>query len=344
MVAMTARKPETARFTVAPRLPYSLALTAARYARFPEVVDRFDGRVYRRLLPAGRGTVVEVEQAGPPFRARLAVTLTGPQARSAAARAAAEALVVGPLGAGADVRRFSRALSADPVIGRAIRDFPGLRIAGAPSLWEAIVTAVLAQQVNLLFAYDIRRELALAFGPRARTGDLTWHGFPAPGSLLAEARRVRRDFRLSRAKAQTILLLAEAFASGHISQEAIADMPDEDAIEHLTAVRGVGRWTAEVSLLRGLGREDVFPAADLGVVQYLATGLLGRPARARESEMREYAERWRPWRGLALVYAYAELQRRREAEKLAAGRRITRSPRSPSPAGARQGSEGRRRR
>src|SRR5215813_11717739 len=135
-------------FEIAPRLPYSLALTAARYSRFPEAVDRFDGRVYRRFLDAGGGTLVEVEQTGPPGRARLLVRLAGPGSRSRAGRAAAEALVAGPLGAAADVRPFYRAHAGDPVIGDAVRDFPGLRIAGAASLWEAIVTAVLSQQVN----------------------------------------------------------------------------------------------------------------------------------------------------------------------------------------------------
>jgi DNA-3-methyladenine glycosylase II len=297
---------------IVPRRPYSLALTAARYARFPEVVDRFDGRVYRRYLEAGGGTLVAVEQVGPPSRARLEVTLAGPGARAREGREAAEALVAGPLGAAADVRPFYRALWRDPVIGEAIRDYAGLKIAGAPSLWEAIVTAVLSQQVNLLFAYDIRRELALAFGARLELEGETWVGFPAPAIFTANARRIRRGFRLSRAKAETLLGLAEAFASGSLSAAELAGLDDEAAIERLTSMRGVGRWTAEIALLRGLGRADVFPAADLGVVKYLATGLLGRAAPAREEEMRAFAERWRPWRGLALLYAYAELQRRRE--------------------------------
>ena len=74
------------RFTVVPERPYSLALTAERYTRFPEVVDRFDGRVYRRLLPMGRGGVLlSVEQLGPASRATLEVRLEGARAGSSAA-------------------------------------------------------------------------------------------------------------------------------------------------------------------------------------------------------------------------------------------------------------------
>ena len=63
--------------------------------------------------------------------------------------------------------------------------------------------------------------------------------------------------------------------------------------------------------MRGLARPDVFPGGDLGVVKYLAQGMLGKKDKATETEMRAFAERWRPYRGLALVYCYAELTRRR---------------------------------
>jgi len=179
---------ERVRFSVVPERPYSLALTAQRYTRFPEVVDRFDGRFYRRFLPVGRrGALLSVQQVGTPARAILNATLDGPQAGSPAARLAAERIIHVSLGAAQPVTPFYRAFGADPVIGAAIRDFSGLRGAGVPSLWEALVTAILAQQVNLLFAYDIRRELAETFGQRARFGTERFIAFPTPASMAGEA-------------------------------------------------------------------------------------------------------------------------------------------------------------
>jgi DNA-3-methyladenine glycosylase II len=295
-----------------PERPYSLALTAERYVRFPDRVDRFDGTTYRRLLPVGRrGVLLSVAQIGAPDRAVLETTLAGPDADSPRAAEASRRVVALALGASHPVRGFYRAFADDGVIGDAIRDFRGLRVAGLPSLWEALVTAILAQQVNLLFAYDIRRELVEAFGRRARFEGETYFAFPDPGAFGAETRARLRRFRLSDAKARAILGVAEAFASGALDEEGIGRLDDEAAIERLTALRGVGRWTAEIGLLRGLGRPDIFPAGDLGVVKYLAQGLLGRREKAKEEAMRRYAERWRPWRSLALVYGYAELNRRR---------------------------------
>lgn len=307
------------RFRVTPARPYSLALTASRFARFPEVLDRFDGRTYRRLLRAGPGAVLlSVCQRGGPDRAVLEVTLEGPGARSPAASAAARSLLQRSLGAASDVSSFYRACAADPLLSASIRDFRGLGIAGYPSLWEALVTAILCQQINLRFAYDIRRELALAFGRRARIAGEIHVAFPTPESLARRTPRELRRFRLSRGKARAIRGLARVFADGALAEDSLAALSDESAIETLIGFPGVGRWTAEIALLRGLGRTDIFPAGDLGVVKYLAIGLLGKSARVGEEEMRRFAQRWKPYRGFALVYAYAELARREAAARLTA--------------------------
>jgi DNA-3-methyladenine glycosylase II len=302
------------RFTLVPERPYSLALTAERYTRFPEVVDRFDGRVYRRLLPIGRrGVLLSVEQEGTAARALLRVALEGPRAGSEAAAEAASRVLHRSLGSSTPVSPFYRSHRGDPILGAPIRAFRGLRIAGVPSLWEALVTAVLAQQVNLKFAYDIRREISLTYGRRARFAKETYVAFPAPEPLASESLPRLRRFRLSRSKAVAIREIARAFAGGELSEEILAPLSDEDAIARLVALRGVGRWTAEIGLQRGLGRTDIFPAGDLGVVKYLAQGLLGHAStsKAKEEDMRRYAERWAPHRSLALVYGYAELNRRR---------------------------------
>jgi DNA-3-methyladenine glycosylase II len=307
---------EVRRFSYAPRGPYSLAETASRFTRWPETVDRFDGTSYRRLLSVGRAVVLlQVRQIGTTARARLRVTLEGEDARSPAAHAAALRMVEIGLGAGLDTRAFYRAFREDPLIAEALRHSRGLRIAGAASLWEAMVTAVLSQQVNLVFAYDIRREMAVAFGRKARLAGETFIAFPEPRRIARETESALRRFRLSRAKAATLRRLAEAFASGDLSEAEIARLSDEEAIERLTAIKGVGRWTAEIGLLRGLGRTDVFPGGDLGVVKYVAMELLGHRARVTEKRMRRFADRWRPHRGLALVYAYAEIGRRRALAK-----------------------------
>jgi DNA-3-methyladenine glycosylase II len=214
------------------------------------------------------------------------------------------------LGVATPVSGFYRRLRPDPLIGPLLRRFSGLRVAGFGDVFEALVTAILAQQIRLDVAYRIRRDLCLAYGRRARIDGTTWIGFPAPSRFARSSVAELRKFGLSQSKARAIHGLAEAFASKTLSHDALEALPDEAVIETLCAFHGVGRWTAEIALLRGLARMDAFPGADLAVVKYLAVELMGRRGKASEARMRALVEPWRPYRGLALGHALEELSRR----------------------------------
>lgn len=299
--------PPRAEFPLVPSRPYSLGLTAERFARFSDAVDLFDGEEYRRLLPVRPAALLSVRQEGGPTRALLRVTLEGRGSRLPEARTAAERVLARSLGTSTDVGAFERRFRNDALLGPAIRRFRGLRVAGAPTLWEALVLAVLAQQINLSFAASIRHELVVAFGRRARIGGRRYFDFPTPKRIAQAGARGLKGFRLSKSKRDTILRLARGFASGRLDEGALAALPDDEVVERLTRIRGVGTWTAEVALLRGLGRPDAFPAGDLSIVKYLAVGLLGHEAPSTERAMRELSESWRPFRSFALVYMYAQL-------------------------------------
>jgi DNA-3-methyladenine glycosylase II len=299
------------RFDFVPRRPYSLSRTLARLERFPERVDRFDGVTYRRLAFAGRTPfLLAVEQVGPPSGAVLDVTLSGRGAESPEARAEAARILDRVLGARVDVRRFYRSFRRDALLGPLIARHRGLRVAGRRTVWETLMQIVLSQQINLMLAHAMLAELAERLGRSARIDGETHFAFPLPAAVAGARLSELRRLRLSRAKAETLRRLGRAFESGELTEEGLAALTDEEAISRLTSIKGVGRWTAEFTLLRGLGRMDVFPAGDLGVVKYLARDMLGVEGVAREVDMRRFADRWRPHRGLALVYAYAELASR----------------------------------
>ena len=299
-------------FELRPPGPYSLERTAARLARLPNGTDRYEDGNYRRLLfVAGRPLLVSMAQTAPPSRPRLRVQLEGDGARRKPAREAAQLHLERSLGVATRVQPFYRALAEDPVLGEPIRRFRGLRVQGPPNAWEALIGAVLSQQVNLVFAYSILRELVASFGRRARIAGETWFAFPRPERIARVSETNLRRFRLSSAKAATLLRLAHAFRDGALSDDELQTLCDEEVVERLVAIKGVGRWTAETTLMRGLGRPDAFPAGDLGVVKYLAQGLMGRTQPAAEHGMRRFSEGWRPHRALALTYAYAQLAARR---------------------------------
>jgi len=156
------------------------------------------------------------------------------------------------------------------------------RAPGFPGLLQAIVS----QQISNQAATAIwRRLLAIA-------------GTLEPERLLALPDETLRLAGLSRPKIGHARALAQAFADGRLSEAALAGMADAEAVAAITAVRGLGVWSAEIYLLFALGRDDVFPAGDLALAA-AAAHLKGVASRPGPAALRGLAEPWRPWRGLA---------------------------------------------
>lgn len=157
-----------------------------------------------------------------------------------------------------------------------------VRPAGFPGLLQAIV----AQQISSGAAQSIWRRLS------ALPCALDPAGFVAldDAALLGAG--------LSRPKVAHTRALSAAFIDGRLSERGLAGLNDADALAAITAVRGLGPWTAEVYLLFALQRPDVFPAGDIAVAG-AAAHLLGLSARPGPVALRELAEPWRPYRALA---------------------------------------------
>jgi DNA-3-methyladenine glycosylase II len=298
-------------FTLIPTPPYSLDLTAVRFARFKdEIVDRVQPKQYQRLLSVdGQFALATVKDAGTATKPQLHVELQGAR-KIDLDRPEFAAQLRHILCTDLDLKPFYRQSRKDELLAPITSRFRGLKLPASPTVFESLVMAVLSQQVNLTFAYSIKKELVETFGEKWSVDGETHHAFPRPERFAAETEANLRRFRLSGAKAATLVRLGQAFASGALKEEDLTQLPDEEVVERLIQVKGIGRWSAEIALLRGLARVDAFPGGDLGVVKYLAQGLLGKSEKASEADMRTFAERWRPHRGLALIYCYAELMRR----------------------------------
>ena len=165
---------------------------------------------------------------------------------------------------------------------------PRGRNRGAGTMMRAIV----GQQVSVKAAASIWNKLEIACG-----GDMDDHARIAETPV-----EVLRSAGLSGQKASYVHALAEAMASGQIDFDAMpAD--DEAAIAALTAIKGIGRWSAEIYLLFTEGRPDIFPAGDLAVQIQLGQ-ILGLEKRPTEKRTREIAEPWRPHRGALAVFLW----------------------------------------
>jgi len=191
---------------------------------------------------------------------------------------------------------FADLLQRDPLIARLNAAFPGLRTVRQFDLLAALVRSISAQQVNLRWAATTRRRLAEAFGERHLVDGHTVYSLSAERLAAAKVEEIRA-LQFTTRKAGYIISAAEAIASGRLSLAALSALPDEAVISQLSALRGIGRWTAEWILARTLGRPCVV-AGDLGVRKAVGLAYLGTPLPS-EQAVREATAHWGPAAGVA---------------------------------------------
>jgi DNA-3-methyladenine glycosylase II len=278
--------------------PFRLDLTAWALRRRPEnALDRWDGRTYRRLLAFDDGLVeLAAFQEGPPEAPRLSVTLTGPNV-SPAVEAAAQATLTRLLGLDVDLAAFYRLAAGDAFLGPLVERFRGLKPPRLPTLFECLVNAIACQQLTLTVGIRLLNRLAEAYGERHADA----FAFPQPSRLATVQPERLRPLGFSGAKARSIVALAEATVRGELDEAAVERLDDEPALAALERLRGIGRWSAEYALLRGLGRVHIFPGDDVGARNNLARRL-GITAPLDYAAVREAVEPWQPFAGLVYFH------------------------------------------
>jgi DNA-3-methyladenine glycosylase II len=289
-------------FLTKPDAPFRLDLTAwALRRRAHNTIDRFDAGTYRRALLIGDEAVgVSVTQPGSPGAPRLMVALTGTAVDE---RTEASALVTLDhlLGLTVDLAPFDAMAAADPLLDRLARRMRGLKPPRFPSVFEALVNAVACQQLSLAVGIHLLNRLTAAYGrPVAGSVD-GLHAFPNAQDLSTVAPGELRRLGFSRAKAHTIVDVARQTAGGALDLEDLRTLDDPEAMACLTSLRGVGRWSAEYVLLRGLGRVNVFPGDDVGARNKLER-FLDIEERLDYGAVERLVARWHPFAGLVYFH------------------------------------------
>jgi len=254
--------------TVAVRPPYRLDLTATALRRLStNVVDVFgdDGR-YRRVFAAGNA-LLTVHQPEPGSLVIACKGKTDVDPVELARRM---------LGFEVDLAPFYAASATIPWLHDLVRRMRGVKPPRYPSLWEAIVNAVIYQQISIHAAGAILRRLIERYETPVMIGETRLFPFPAPHIIADADAEELRALGLSINKVVALRGLARAVLDGELAEAELVARPTPEAIERLVGFRGIGPWTAAVICLRGLGRLDLFPEKDSGVALSLRA-LSGEP-------------------------------------------------------------------
>lgn len=299
-------------FTVRPIPPFRLDLTVwALRRRARNLIDRWDGATYRRVISVGGASVeVAVWQSGVSAKPRLIVSTT-PSLTKVTDRRQIRSVLNRLLGLRVDLAGWYRMAAGHERLAPVAERFRGVKPPRFPTLFEALINAFACQQLSLEVGLELLNRLAARRGARVHGVDVDHYAFPEPAALAAARPSQLRVLGFSGQKIRAIKDLSGAIARGHLDIEELRREPDEARLrERLLQLRGVGRWTVEYVLLRGFGRLDVIPGDDVGAQNKLAVWL-GRRRPLDYAAVHRIAERYHPYAGMVYFHLLlAELEQR----------------------------------
>lgn len=304
-------------FLLKPKPPFLLDLAVWTLRRRPEnLVDNWDGRVYRRVLPVQEHVaLIEVTQPSSNTRARLSVQVNCDN-ESLELRREATVAVERLLGIRVDLRGFYEFAEGEPQLGPLAARFIGMKPSRFLTGFECLANAIACQQFTLAAGIQLLNRFSQTFGRPFQSSETRYFAFPRPEDLNLAHEDELRAIGFNRHKATALLGLARLERAGEFHLDQLQTLSDEAAITELCRLRGVGRWTAEYALLRGLGRQHVFPGDDVGARNSLCRWL-GFSERLDYENVARVLKRWKHFGGL--IYFHLLLDKLADGGHLRAG-------------------------
>nr|WGD87433.1 DNA-3-methyladenine glycosidase II [Bacillus subtilis] len=205
-----------------------------------------------------------------------------------------------------DLTPFYEMAKADPLLKMPARKFYGLRVIGIPDLFEALCWGVLGQQINLAFAYSLKKQFVEAFGDSIEWNGKKYWVFPPYERIARLTPTDLADIKMTVKKSEYIIGIARLMASGELSREKLMKMNFKDAEKNLIKIRGIGPWTANYVLMRRLRFPTAFPIDDVGLIRSIKI-LRNMNRKPTKDEILEISFSWKTWESYATFYLWRVL-------------------------------------
>jgi len=294
---------------ITPVAPFDFELTAGYLTYFQGryATDSLVDRVYRRLLDLdGQLVLASVSSLGSLEKPELSVELQGEGLTSDNVEVATDK-VAWILGVGQELEPFYASAQGDPAMAAITQRFHGLHMPHTASVFEALVLAILGQQIATNVARIIRTLLIETYGPRQTIDGETYYAFPRPETLAALRVEDLRGMKLSQRKAEYVHGIACTALDDPEFIEGLHHLDDEAVVRQITSLRGVGNWTAQWLLIRALGRPDALPLGDLALRRVVSRlYFLDEPL--NDTQVEEFCRRWSPYRTYATTYMFTAMR------------------------------------
>ena len=206
-----------------------------------------------------------------------------------------------------NLKPFYQMAKKDPVLKITAAKYYGLRIVSISDLFEALCWAIMGQQINLNFAYMLKKRFVESFGERFCIEDRIFYLFPTPELIADQSVNSLRQLQFTEKKSMYVIELAKKIKDGTLSKRCLLQKDSfESAKKELMQLHGVGKWTAEYVCLRCLKDPAAFPVDDVGL-QNAIKQQLGLKEKPSTTEIYKFSGRWQNWQAYATFYFWNSL-------------------------------------
>ncbi|QKG83418.1 DNA-3-methyladenine glycosylase 2 family protein [Kroppenstedtia pulmonis] len=198
---------------------------------------------------------------------------------------------------------FYEQMKKDNRLAPIIEERRGLHMVLDSDLYECLMKTIIGQQLNVSFAAKLVDRFVKVAGDTIESQGEQYSVFPSPEQVAMLQYEDLQALQFNRRKAEYIIDISRKVVEGTLNLESLVRLDDEEFIQKLCALRGVGRWTAECLLLFGMGRQNLLPAADIGLRNALQK-VYALPAQPSEDEVRKTGQAWSPWSSYVTFYLW----------------------------------------
>lgn len=205
-----------------------------------------------------------------------------------------------------NLENFYNMAAADPLLSTLTTKYPGLRLIGINNLFEALSWSIIGQQINLNFAYKLKRALVENFGSYQQFDGNHYYFFPTPETLAAVKKEDLLALQFSKQKADYLIRLGNTFQEKGISKDHLQQLGFNDAIVQLSSLHGIGPWTANYVAMRCLKFMEAFPMGDAGL-QNAIKNLWGQKEKPTMAQLNILSQKWSGWQAYATLFLWRSL-------------------------------------
>lgn len=286
-----------------PLAPFSLALSAQIFTGLDRQVRCYGDGVYTQVLHID-GTLVlaKISQQGTIQKPQLTIELTLNQPITNQTKTSAKETIEYIFNLDLDLNEFYRHTENNPTMHKITSALCGFKYPTTPTVFESLVDSIVEQQISIKIARTIEERLAHKFGDKLQLNGECYYAFPTAQNIDAASINDIKSCGLSQRKAEYIYGAAHRVVNGELNLEGMKTGSETDKIvAELDAIKGIGVWTAELTLFRGMQRLEVLPADDFGIRRVISDYYCnGQPIKAPQA--REIGKAWGKWQGLAAFY------------------------------------------